>query len=188
MRLEPTLADASPKAPAGTKFEPYLKHVRSSTWSCFQTEACEWPTSILSSELHKEMAKSTEIAGPGQYRHKQHLEEDIRATGPLREQSKKRKARRGEEDDEDRFVDSRASRKILKIGRDLQEEEQRDATRPETAQAAFAPESRALDEDAADEDAEPTEDAWEDETQEARDAASMDGNVCVYQEDVPWCL
>ena len=52
------------------------------------------------------------------------LEEDIVATGPLRQRSKKRKARL--EDDGSDYVDSRSSRKILKIGQDLADEEQRE--------------------------------------------------------------
>lgn len=50
------------------------------------------------------------------------LEEDLTATGPLRQRSKKRKAR--PEDDGGGYVDSRSSRKILKIGQDLADEEQ----------------------------------------------------------------
>ena len=50
------------------------------------------------------------------------LEEDLTATGPLRHRSKKRKAR--PEDDGGGYVDSRSSRKILKIGQDLADEEQ----------------------------------------------------------------
>ena len=50
------------------------------------------------------------------------LEEDLTATGPLRHRSKKRKAR--SEDDGSGYVDSRSSRKILKIGQDLADEEQ----------------------------------------------------------------
>ena len=52
------------------------------------------------------------------------LEEDITATGPLRHRSKKRKAT--PEDDGSGYVDSRSSRKILKIGQDLADEEQRE--------------------------------------------------------------
>lgn len=51
------------------------------------------------------------------------LEDDLTATGPLRHRSKKRKAR-PEDDDGSGYVDSRSSRKILKIGQDLADEEQ----------------------------------------------------------------
>lgn len=50
------------------------------------------------------------------------LSEDVTATGPLRTKSAKRKAKQlGEEDD--KYVDSRSTRKILKIGHELLEEE-----------------------------------------------------------------
>lgn len=50
------------------------------------------------------------------------LSEDIKATGPLRPKSSKRKAKQLGDDD-DKYVDSRSTRKILKIGHDLLEEE-----------------------------------------------------------------
>ncbi|KAK4691051.1 essential nuclear protein 1, partial [Lecanoromycetidae sp. Uapishka_2] len=56
-------------------------------------------------------------------RHKP-LAEDITATGLLRTKSKKRKAR--PENEEGGYVDSRSSRKILKIGQDLADEEQKE--------------------------------------------------------------
>ena len=61
------------------------------------------------------------------------LEEDLTATGPLRHRSKKRKAR--PEDDGSGYVDSRSSRKILKIGQDLADEDQQEnvATAPNPA-------------------------------------------------------
>lgn len=52
------------------------------------------------------------------------LEEDLAASGPLRHRSKKRKAK--SEDDGSGYVDSRSSRKILKIGQDLADEEQQE--------------------------------------------------------------
>jgi essential nuclear protein 1 len=57
----------------------------------------------------------------------------------LRTNSKKRKAKR--EDDGDHFVDSRSSRKILKIGQELAEEDQL-ASKPALPSTAFTFESR----------------------------------------------
>ena len=71
------------------------------------------------------------------------LAEDLIATGNLKVKSNKRKAK--PEGHEERFVDSRSSRKILKIGQELLEEDDRDgqltalnpafafASRPEVA-------------------------------------------------------
>ena len=70
------------------------------------------------------------------------LAEDLVATGPLRTKSKKRKARPDHEDDtENNYIDSRSSRKILKIGQDLQDEEQAEQ-RAGVPNPAFAFESR----------------------------------------------
>ena len=52
------------------------------------------------------------------------LADDLVATGNLRVRSNKRKAK--SEADEDRFVDSRSSRKILKIGQELVDEDQKE--------------------------------------------------------------
>ena len=52
------------------------------------------------------------------------LEQDLVATGPLRARTKKRKAR--PEEDGAGYVDSRSSRKILKIGQDLEDEVQQE--------------------------------------------------------------
>ena len=55
------------------------------------------------------------------------LAEDLTASGPLRTKSKKRKLRADNDDEfalkDNDYVDARSSRKILKIGQDLQEEE-----------------------------------------------------------------
>ena len=89
------------------------------------------------------------------------LSDDIVATGPLREKSKKRKLR--PEDGEDKFVDSRSSGKILKIGQDLIEEEQEEhiTTAPNPA---FAFESRFTQESEPEEDGRiDDEEAWGDD-------------------------
>ena len=52
------------------------------------------------------------------------LEEDLLATGPLRPRTKKRKTR--PEEDGGGYVDSRSSKKILKIGQDLEDEIQQE--------------------------------------------------------------
>lgn len=64
---------------------------------------------------------------------------DLVATGNLRVKSNKRKAKTDIE--QDRFVDSRSSRKILKIGRELVKEDQ-DEIEATVPNPAFAFESR----------------------------------------------
>ena len=94
------------------------------------------------------------------------LEEDIAATGPLRHRSKKRKAT--SEDDGSGYVDSRSSKKILRIGQDLVDEEQREvlAAAPNSAftfESRFGRVSGLEDED---DDGRYDDEAWGDDEDE----------------------
>jgi len=62
------------------------------------------------------------VPGSKPYRHQNPLSEDLAAIEVLRTKAKKRKAGR-EDDAGDGFIDARASRKILRIGQELVEEE-----------------------------------------------------------------
>lgn len=81
------------------------------------------------------------VKGAARYRHEAPLENSILASGPLRTASKKRKAKRDDAEDGDGYVDSKSSRKILKIGQELEEEE-RKAKQATQHTSAFAFESR----------------------------------------------
>ena len=93
------------------------------------------------------------------------LEQDLTATAPLRARSKKRKARPEVEDQE--YIDSRSSRKILRIGQDLVDEEHQEnlASAPNPA---FTFESRFGAESSSEEGAarNSDEEAWVDEADE----------------------
>lgn len=110
------------------------------------------------------------VAGPVKFRHENPLEKDILATGPLRTTPKKRKARRDEDEQVNDYVDSRSSRKILKIGQELEDEE-RQASEASKPNKAFALESRFPDDEVEDfskyDDDE--EEAWGDEEEETVD-------------------
>ena len=96
-------------------------------------------------------------------RHKP-LAEELTATGSLKTKLKKRKAR--PETEEGGYVDSRSSRKILKIGQDLADEEQQEnaAALPNPA---FTFESRFGAESGSDEGAPHDDDeAWGDEEED----------------------
>ena len=100
-------------------------------------------------------------SGSAQFRHQNALEDDLIATGPLREKSKKRKAKR--DDNEDGYIDSKSSRKILKIGQEL-EEEDRDLTEAAPVNSAFTFASRLAESSDLDEGAQyDDEEAWGDE-------------------------
>ena len=104
---------------------------------------------------------TTPVAADRQARRHNPLEHDLTATGPLKTKSGKRKSR--SQDDEEKFVDSKASRKILRIGQELADEDEAEnqVTKPNSA---FDFESRFEDED----EQEPFEDqeAWGDEEEE----------------------
>ena len=93
------------------------------------------------------------------------LAEDLVATGNLRVKSNKRKAK--PEDEEDRFVDSRSSRKILKIGQDLIEEDQKENAPIAPSNTAFTFESRfGAESPPTEENAVEDEEGWGDEEEE----------------------
>ena len=94
------------------------------------------------------------------------LADELLATGPLRAKSKKRKAKR--EDEPEGYVDSKPSRKILKIGQEL-EEEDREQQRQEGPSPAFAFESRFPSQVESDEEAFDNDDDWADEEEEVED-------------------
>lgn len=107
------------------------------------------------------MPTTTLSSGTAQYRHQNTLEGDLVATAPLRTKSKKRKANK--DDTGENFIDAKASRKILKIGQELEEEDQ-EARRTAPVSNAFTFESRAPDSSDADEGAQyDDDDAWGDE-------------------------
>ena len=109
-------------------------------------------------------ARRSSSSGPKNARRHNPLSDDIVATGPLREKTKKRKTRT--EDGEDKFVDSGSSRKILKIGQDLLEEEQQEHA-VAVPNPAFAFESRFGEESDPDEDPRfDDEEAWGNEDDE----------------------
>ena len=88
------------------------------------------------------------------------LADELLATGPLRAKSKKRKAKR--EDDYEGYVDSKPSRKILKIGQELEEEDQ-EQQRQKAPSSAFTFESRFPIQVEQDEEAFDDDDDWADE-------------------------
>jgi len=101
---------------------------------------------------------TTPVSTARQARRHNPLEEDLTAIGPLKNRPGKRKSRH--QDEGDQFVDSKASRKILRIGQELADEdaEENQMQKPNTA---FDFESR-FDGDEEEETFEDAE-AWGDE-------------------------
>ncbi|KAI0132737.1 Bystin-domain-containing protein [Xylariales sp. AK1849] len=90
------------------------------------------------------------------------LEDDLLATGPFRAKAPKRKAKgQQDENEEQQFIDSKATKKILEMGRELDEESAVAPQRPPTESNAFGFESRFDQEDVEEPFGE--DDAWGDD-------------------------
>lgn len=100
-------------------------------------------------------------------RHNQPLADEIASAGLLSTKSKKRKTKHDDEDEEARYVDSRSSRKILKIGQELADEDS-DGAAPAKPNPAFTFDSRIATETVSDDDDAPEmeDDEWGDEEDE----------------------
>ncbi|KAL7628917.1 snoRNA-binding rRNA-processing protein [Parahypoxylon ruwenzoriense] len=107
------------------------------------------------------MPKATTPTSTRHPRRHNPLEDDLLATGPLRTKAPKRKSKDAE-DDQENYVDSKASKKILRIGRELAEEVDTAPPRPPTESNAFGFDSR-FDEDGEGDDAFEDEEIWGDE-------------------------
>lgn len=128
---------------------------------CF-SDFCKIRNAPLRHPRHNTMPKDMsqkDVARNGR-RHNP-LEHDITATGLLKNKSSKRKSRH-EDDSGDKFIDSKQSRKILKIGQELADEDEQES-RTAAPNAAFNFESRfPADEEEADAFPE-DDDEWGDE-------------------------
>ncbi|CAL3967983.1 unnamed protein product [Diplocarpon coronariae] len=97
---------------------------------------------------------TTPVSHSRQQRRHNPLDEDLTATGNLKIKGEKRKSRH--QDEGDQFVDSKASRKILRMGQELADEDsQENSLQP--ASTAFDFQLRSEDE----EDEEPTHESYE---------------------------
>ena len=128
------------------------------------------------------MSHSSRLRSKIRQRHRP-LEEDLVATGSLRTKSNKRKGRPDEENEG--FVDSRSSRKILKIGQELLEEEEKE-NGPVPRNTAFDFESRQTEDPL--EDLEPDhddEDAWGDEEEVAEEVEIDPSEMQLFDKFMP---
>lgn len=116
------------------------------------------------------MPKATSAADARHARRHNPLVEDYAPSNPLKQKAGKRKTR-SETEDEQGYVDSKASQKILRIGQDLAEEEEAEleARRPKQQNPAFSFDSRLQDGPESDEDEiayGDDDEAWGDEDDE----------------------
>lgn len=107
---------------------------------------------------------TTPTSAKSQKRHNP-LEQDILATGHLRTKSSKRQPK-DDADEDEHFIDSKASSKILQIGRELAEEDKEAATTTSQRHDAFGFDSRFPPEGGEEDDVYGDEEAWGDEDEE----------------------
>jgi len=108
------------------------------------------------------MPKATTPTAARQGRRHNPLESDIIATGPLKAKSAKRKSRH--EENGEKFVDSKSSQNILRIGQELADEDaEENAAQNPVVNSAFDFESRFEDEDEDEEEPSGDLEAWGDE-------------------------
>jgi essential nuclear protein 1 len=115
------------------------------------------------------MPKSARLAGARRARRQKPLEEDLLATGPLRTASGKRKRQDEQEDSDDQFyVDAKSSSKVLRLGRELLDEESAAAdaaSHPSANNSALDFRSRTADDEEEDQEGKILDDGevWGDE-------------------------
>lgn len=82
------------------------------------------------------MSRQQRPAQKGERKHVA-LEDDILATGPLKQKAPKRKQRHENEFGDEKYVDAKASRKILKIGQELADEDEAENASKNVKPTAF---------------------------------------------------
>ncbi|KAI5866631.1 Bystin-domain-containing protein [Durotheca rogersii] len=129
------------------------------------------------------MPKATAPTSARQPRRHNPLEDDLLATGPLRTKSAKRKSKDVDEDQES-YVDSKASKKILRIGRELAEEVDTAPPRPPTESTTFDFNPRS-DDDTGDDDAFEDEETWGDDDEVVEEVEIEPGDLDLFNKFLP---
>jgi essential nuclear protein 1 len=117
------------------------------------------------------------------------LAEEYAPSNPLKQKPAKRQKRSRDENDGDGFVDSKSSRKILEIGRELADEDENEnqVRRPPTANPAFDFETR-LGENEGEEDITASYDddeAWGDEEEEVEEVEIDPNDLAMFNKFLP---
>lgn len=130
---------------------------------------------------------TTPKAARGEARRHNPLEDDIVATGVLKTKSGKRKSKDADGETQDGFVDPRASRNILRMGREFAEEEEANKPKPPTVEADnFGYDSR-FDEAKEEQDKvyADDDDAWGDEDEEVEEIEVDPEDLETYKKFMP---
>jgi essential nuclear protein 1 len=145
------------------------------------------------------MPKAPKSPGVRDQRHNP-LAEEYAPSDPWKNKAPKRQKRSKDdkEEDEQKYVDSKSSRKILEIGRELQEEDAREAKaqrpqeakaqRPQEANPAFDFETRMGEDDMGEGDfvqADEDDEAWGDEDEEVEEVEIDANDLAAWNKFIP---
>lgn len=130
------------------------------------------------------MPKATTPTAARQRRHNP-LEDDIVATGVLKTKSGKKRSRGDNEADEEHFVDSRASKNILRIGRELAEEESAERAGPKPTIDHFGYDSRFDDEAEEENKVYDNDEAWGDDDEVVEEIEVDPEDLDMYKKFMP---
>lgn len=131
------------------------------------------------------MPKATTPAAERQARRHNPLEDDITATGILKNKPTKKKHSASGANDDENFVDSRASRNILRIGRELAEEENAEKIVPKITADTFGYDSRFDDELEDDNKVYDDDEAWGDDDEVVEDVEVDPDDLDMYRKFMP---
>lgn len=118
------------------------------------------------------------------------LVEEYAPSDPWKNKSAKRQKRDKPEKEEQSYVDSKSSRKILEIGRELEEEDEREnnSRQPQEANPAFDFEARLGEDDLIEGDAEQIDDndeAWGDDDEEVEEVEIDANDLAAWNKFIP---
>jgi essential nuclear protein 1 len=136
------------------------------------------------------MPKTPKAAGARDTQRHNPLAEEYAPSNPWKHKAPKRQKRSRDEQEEEHYVDSKASRKILEIGRELAEEDERqnEARRPPKANPAFDFETRMGEDDNVEESPEQYDDdeeAWGEEDEEVEEVEIDPEDLATFNKFIP---
>ncbi|KAH3978920.1 hypothetical protein HBH98_101810 [Parastagonospora nodorum] len=137
------------------------------------------------------MPKAPKSPGAAVQQRHNPLAEEYAPSDPWKSKPAKRQKRNKEEKEDDKFVDSKSSRKILDIGRELEEEDERESQvqRQEGANPAFDFESRMGEEDLVDDEEvahiEDDDEAWGEDDEEVEEVEIDANDLAVWNKFIP---
>jgi essential nuclear protein 1 len=132
------------------------------------------------------MPKATTPTAARQGRRHNPLEDDLTASGGnLRAKSNKKRSKNRDDDAEDNFVDARASRNILRIGRELAEEENAGKAVKQPTVDTFGYDSRFDDEAEGEEVTFDDDEAWGDDDEVVEEIEVDPADLEMYKKFMP---